>query len=379
MNIDEFNYTLPKELIAQTPLPMRSDARLMVLDRKNQTITHRHIRDLPKILTPNDVLVFNETKVFPARIRGKIQNAGDMSLRFATGLVEILLHRELTPNTWECLAKPGKRFSLGALIIFNENLIATVESIQPDGSRILSFSKSGTELQSLIDQIGETPLPPYIHQPGNLFTQEYQTVYAKKRGSVAAPTAGLHFTQNLLEKLKEKGVEQHFVTLHVGRGTFEPVKVENIADHVMHHEWLELTTETAAGLNALKSQGKRILAVGTTSCRVLESCASHEAKRNDFSPIIPPHFSSITKGHKLRATVECAILAPQTKETNLFITPGYSFQFIDGLLTNFHLPKSTLLMLVSALAGKDFIFKAYEEAIRLKYRFFSFGDAMLIM
>ncbi|MFA5842415.1 MAG: tRNA preQ1(34) S-adenosylmethionine ribosyltransferase-isomerase QueA [Candidatus Gracilibacteria bacterium] len=339
MNINDFNYALPKELIAQTPLPMRSDARLMVLDQKKQTITHRHIRDLPEILTPNDVLVFNETKVFPARVKGLIDGKE----------VEILLHKEITPDTWECLTKPGKRFSLETTIIFDKNLTATVKKIQTDGSRILVFSKSGPELQSVIDQIGETPLPPYIHQPGNLFTQEYQTVYAKNRGSVAAPTAGLHFTQDLLKKLKEKEVEQHFVTLHVGRGTFEPVKVENIADHVMHHEWLELTPQTAAALNTLKTQGKRIFAIGTTSCRVLESCA-----KNNF-------------------------LTPQTKETNLFITPGYSFQFIDGLLTNFHLPKSTLLMLVSALAGKDFMFKAYQEAIRLKYRFFSFGDAMLIV
>lgn len=337
MKTTDFDYDLPQELIAQDPLEQRDEARLMVLYRDTETIEHHHINELPEILTENDVLVFNETQVFPARLHGKIDGK----------TVETLLHRELSPNTWECLAKPGKRFKIGAKIDFKE-FTATVTTVNDDGSRILEFSESGSKLTQIIDQIGETPLPPYIkHSTSN--PDQYQTIYAKSRGSVAAPTAGLHFTPELLEKLAQNGVEEHFLTLHVGRGTFEPVKVDDIKDHQMHHEWFNLTEETAKKLNRSKSEGKRIISVGTTSTRTLESCAKN------------------------------GLLSAKSGETNLFITPGYTFQFIDGLLTNFHLPKSTLLMLVSALAGKEFILRAYQEAIGQKYRFFSFGDAMLIL
>ncbi len=335
MKTADFDYHLPEELIAQDPLPNRDKARLMVL--KNDLIEHRHIYDLPKILSPDDVLVFNETKVFPARLHGTIDGK----------TVEILLHQEATKGVWECLVKPGKRFKKGAKIRFRE-LKATVEQINEDGTRMIKFEHTGNKLNRIIDQIGETPLPPYIKHSQSSPTQ-YQTTYAKNRGSVAAPTAGLHFTAELLEKLRQQGIEQHFVTLHVGRGTFEPVKADNIADHKMHAEWFTLSPETAAALNAAKKANKRIISVGTTTNRVLESCAKN--------------------GH----------LIADSGETELFITPGYKFQFVDALLTNFHLPKSTLLMLVSALANKNHIDRAYQEAIAKKYRFFSFGDAMLIL
>lgn len=337
MKTSDFNYTLPPSLIAQDPLSKRENARLMIVERDSKTLKDKQIQDLVEILDDNDILVFNETKVFPARLHGTI-NAKP---------IEILLHRELSPNRWECLAKPGKRFKTNTIVKFGP-LTATVIAMQEDGSRILEFSKSGSELQDLIDTHGETPLPPYIRKSHSQ-PEQYQTVYAKSRGSVAAPTAGLHFTPELLEKLKKKGIEQHFVTLHVGRGTFEPVKADTIENHTMHREWLELTPETAAALNNAKRSGKRIIAVGTTTVRTLESCAKN------------------------------GILTAQTGDTKLFITPSYKFQFIDGMLTNFHLPKSTLLMLISALAGKEFIFQAYQDAIKKKYRFYSFGDAMLIL
>lgn len=335
MKTIDFDYQLPAELIAQNPLKNREEARLMVLNKGR--IDHKHIRDLPNILNANDVLVFNQTKVFPARLHGLIEDKN----------VEILLHREIKDGIWECLVKPGKKFRKGSLVGFGE-IKATVIQVNTDGSRLLEFNRHGQNLNKIIDQIGETPLPPYIKNsqatPG-----QYQTTYAKERGSVAAPTAGLHFTKEILQKLSEKGVEQHFVTLHVGRGTFEPVKVDLVADHKMHSEWFSLSAETAAALNKAKQSGKRIIAVGTTTNRVLESCTQND------------------------------LLIPQNAETDIFIIPGYKFKFVDALLTNFHLPKSTLLMLVSALAGKNQIKKAYQIAIAQKYRFFSFGDAMLIL
>ena len=336
MKTSDFNYHLPQELIAQNPLKNRDKARLMVLHRDTKTIEHRYIHELPKILNSDYVLVMNETQVFPARLKGEINKKE----------IEILLHRELSENTWECLVKPGKRFKKDSQVTF-DGLTATVININEDGSRILEFNKKGMALAKHIDQIGETPLPPYIKHSSSA-PEQYQTIYAKNRGSVAAPTAGLHFTPSLLKKLDQKGIDQHFVTLHVGRGTFEPVKAEHIHDHQMHHEWFDLSSETAQKLNQAKASGKKIIAVGTTSSRTLESCAQN--------------------GH----------LTAKTESTDLFITPGYKFQFIDGLLTNFHLPQSTLLMLVSALAGQEFIKRAYLEAIAQKYRFFSFGDAMLI-
>jgi S-adenosylmethionine:tRNA ribosyltransferase-isomerase len=337
MKTSDFDYVLPEELIAQNPLPQRDQAKLMVLNQDSQTIEHQHISDLLDILTPNDVLVFNETKVFPARLKGTIENKP----------VEILLHREVKANEWECLTKPGKRFKLNSMVQF-EGLSATVTHINEDGSRILKFPAEKEEFRKQIDKIGETPLPPYINKSDSA-PEQYQTVFAKTRGSVAAPTAGLHFTEELLNKLKAKGIEQHFVTLHVGRGTFEPVKVEDLNEHTMHVEWYEVSKQTAEALNQAKEKGKRIIAVGTTTTRTLESCS---------------------KDNHIQA---------QSGETDLFITPGYTFQFIDGMITNFHLPKSTLLMLISALAGKDFIEKAYQTAIAHQYRFYSFGDGMLIL
>lgn len=309
----------------------------MILDRKTKKISHHHIYDLAKLLTKNDVLVFNETKVFPARLKGTISDKS----------VEILLHRQIGPNEWECLAKPGKKFSKGAIVQF-PGLSAKISHINGDGSRNLTFSESDDKLMAIIEKVGETPLPPYIDK-SNATAKQYQTVYAKTKGSVAAPTAGLHFTKSLLEELKKNGVHYYFITLHVGRGTFEPVKVTSIKDHHMHHEWLTLDMNTAHALNKEKQAGKRIIAIGTTTVRTLESCTSQDGK-----------------------------LTAYTGDTNLFITPGYRFKFVDAMITNFHLPKSTLLMLICALADRKTILNAYQEAIKHDYRFFSFGDAMLI-
>lgn len=337
LKIADFDYDLPFELIAQTPPEDRTAARLLIVDRTKGTLHHAHIRDLPTFLGPSDVLVLNQTKVFPARLKGKLEGKP----------IEILLHRPINEATWECLTKPGKRFQIGRKIDF-EGMSAIVTKINEDGSRNVTFNKKGQELEQWVDQNGETPLPPYIKQ-NTAPSARYQTVYAQHRGSVAAPTAGLHFTPDLLQKLTESGTQEFFVTLHVGRGTFEPVKAENIADHVMHSEWFDMDATTAKALNKAKNKGKRLIAVGTTSARVLES------------------------------TYEPQGFTAQQGETRLFITPGYTFQALGGLLTNFHLPKSTLLMLVSAFAGKELIDRAYREAIQKKYRFFSFGDAMLIL
>ncbi len=344
MRTSDFFYDLPPDLVAQNPLQDRTAARLMVVDRATGILAHHHIRDLPALLTSNDVLVFNETKVFPARLRGKI---GEKP-------AEILLLNEQKSSSsqaesseWQCLVKPGKRFTVDSVFEIHSVLRATVQSIQPDGTRLLQFNASPESTQKIIDTIGEMPLPPYIKHSTST-PEQYQTVYAKNRGSVAAPTAGLHFTPELLQKLTEKGIQQEFVTLHVGRGTFEPVKTDDLEDHVMHSEWFELSSKTAEALNHAKQQGKRIIGVGTTTTRVLETCAE-------------------------------PILRAQSGETRLFITPGSRFRFIDALLTNFHLPKSTLLMLVCAFAGKDLALHAYQEAIVKNYRFYSFGDAMLIL
>jgi S-adenosylmethionine:tRNA ribosyltransferase-isomerase len=337
MKTSDFDYHLPPELIAQDPLPNRTDARLMVLNRKTQTIRHQHIRDLPQLLTGNDVLVFNQTKVFPARIHGTVSDKK----------AEILLHRNLTDNEWECLVKPGKRFPLGAVFI-NGPIQGEVTDINDDGSRQIQFNLNENELHQLLEEYGETPLPPYIKH-SQAPAERYQTVYATEKGSVAAPTAGLHFTQELLQTLKKNGVDEQFVTLHVGRGTFEPVKVEDLSQHVMHREYYEVSPTAAKALNEAKQAGKRVIAVGTTSTRTLEAAA------------------------------ETGKIEAKKSHTELFITPGYEFKAIDGLLTNFHLPKSTLLMLISALAGKAFIEQAYKEAVAKKYRFFSYGDAMLIL
>lgn len=335
MKISEFDYNLPSGLIAIEPKTPRHLSSLMFIDRKSGKIKHKKFLDLPKILDKNSVLIFNDSKVIKARLYGKIP-----------AKVEILLTKKLSQNIWECLCKPGKKLKIGTSIYFNKELSGKVIKINSDGSRIIKFS-SKKNFEKIIEKLGHTPLPPYIKGSKAKHSQ-YQTIYAKKNGSVAAPTAGLHFTKKVFLDLKKHGVETYFVTLHVGRGTFEPVKVDNIQDHKMHSEWFTIDKKTAAALNDAKLSGKKIVAVGTTTVRVLESCA---------------------KNGKLTA---------KSGETDIFIYPGYKWQFVDQIITNFHLPKSTLLMLISSFAGKELVDHAYQEAIKKKYRFYSFGDSMLI-
>ncbi len=328
MRTTDFDYNLPGALIATEPAVPRDTSRLMVIDRASGEIKHRRFLDLPDALPKNCVLVFNNSKVLKARLHGDIG--------------EILLTKELSPLTWECLAKPGKKFRAGSEIKFGNDLTGEVIKTNEDGSKIIKFSGKNLE------EVGETPLPPYLK--GSKATHDqYQTIYAKPKGSVAAPTAGLHFTNRIFDALKERRIETHFVTLHVGRGTFEPVKTDSIQDHKMHSEWFTLSKETAQALNQAKKDGKKIVAVGTTSVRVLESCC-HDG-----------------------------LLQPRSGETDIFIHPGYKWKFTGAILTNFHLPKSTLLMLISSFAGKDLVDRAYQEAINEKYRFYSFGDSMLIL
>lgn len=334
----DYDYDLPLELIAQTPLTNRSESRLMVLNRKNKTVEHKKFSDIVDYLTENDVLVLNDTKVIPARLIGeKIDTKA---------VIEVLLLKDMGNNTWECLAKPQKRVKIGSIISFGDGLLKA-KCIEKFDMGICHFEMiyEGI-LVEILDKLGSMPLPPYIHEKLE-DKDRYQTVYAKNLGSAAAPTAGLHFTPELLEKIKAKGVELVFVTLHVGLGTFRPVEAEDLTNHVMHSEYYEITKEAAETLNNAKKAGKRIIAVGTTSTRTLES-----AYDNGFK--------------------ECK------NDTSIFIYPGYEFKAIDAQITNFHLPKSTLIMLVSALAGKEFILDAYQKAVEEKYRFFSFGDAMFI-
>lgn len=334
----DYDYDLPEELIAQTPLKDRSESRLMVLNRKKQTIEHKKFHDIVDLFDENDVLVFNDTKVIPARLIGIKEETN--------AVIEILLLKDLGENCWETLAKPQRRVKLGTIICFgNGELKAKCIAKEDKGICRFELLYEGI-LVEILDHLGTMPLPPYIHQQLD-DPNRYQTVYAKHPGSAAAPTAGLHFTKELLEKLKKKGVELIFVTLHVGLGTFRPVEEEDLTNHVMHEEYYEISKEAADALNRAKREKKRIIAVGTTSTRTLES-----AYDNGFKEV-------------------CAT-------TQIFIYPGYQFKAIDAQITNFHLPKSTLIMLVSAFAGKDFILKAYNEAVSKRYRFFSFGDAMLI-
>ena len=339
MKVTEFNYDLPEELIAQTPLKKRDESRLMVLDRKNKTIEHRKFKNIIEYLEPGDVLVRNNTKVIPARLFGKKETGAK---------VEFLLLNNIEKDIWEVIVRPGNKLHVGTTVIFQNGLLkAKILDIMPGGTRKVEFEYKGI-FNEILDQIGLMPLPPYIHEK----LQEkdrYQTVYAKYEGSAAAPTAGLHFTQELLEDIKKKKVEIANVTLHVGIGTFRPVKEETVEDHEMHTEHFYIKQEDAEKINNAKKNGKRIIAVGTTSCRVLETIADENG------------YVKETEG-----------------DTKIFIYPGYKFKCLDGLITNFHLPQSTLLMLVSALAGKDFIMQAYKEAVKEKYRFFSFGDAMFI-
>ena len=340
MKVEDFNFDLPEELIAQTPLDKRDESRMLVLDKKTGNIEHKKFLNLIDYLDNNDVLVLNDTKVMPARLYGTKEETN--------ALIEVLMLKDHGNNTWECLTKPAKRVKIGTTISFGEGLLkAKCIEIKDEGIRIFKLEYEGI-LYEILDKLGEMPLPPYIHEKLN-DKDRYQTVYAKNIGSAAAPTAGLHFTNELLEKLKNKGVTILYVTLHVGLGTFRPVSVEDVDKHVMHSEFYQMSKEVADTLNKAKKDGKRIISVGTTSTRTLETIM---ALYGEFK--------------------ECS------GWTNIFIYPGYEFKAIDSLITNFHLPKSTLVMLVSALAGRENIMNAYNEAIKEKYRFFSFGDSMFI-
>ena len=340
MKTSDFYYDLPQELIAQDPLTDRSASRLMHLSIKDGSIEHRHFTDILEYLNPGDCLVINDTKVIPARLYGHKEETG--------ALIEILLLKRNENDVWECLVKPGKKARKGTRISFGDGLLkGEIVDVIEDGNRLIHFEYNGI-FEEILDQLGEMPLPPYItHKLQD--KNRYQTVYAKHEGSAAAPTAGLHFTKELLEKVKEKGVQIAHVTLHVGLGTFRPVKVDDVEQHHMHSEYYVVEEDQAKLINDTKKNGGRVIAVGTTSCRTLES-----------------------------ATGENGVLKAGSGWTEIFIYPGYHFKMIDSLITNFHLPESTLMMLVSALAGKEKIMHAYEEAVKERYRFFSFGDAMLI-
>ncbi|MGX8679993.1 MAG: tRNA preQ1(34) S-adenosylmethionine ribosyltransferase-isomerase QueA [bacterium] len=341
MDIKEFDYHLPEELIAQTPLKQRDHSRMMVLNRNEETISHRHFYDILDYLQPGDILVRNNTKVIPARLYGIKEETN--------GHVEVLLLKNISGDDWECLCGNARIIKEGTIITFGDGrLKAQCLKVKDEGIRIMRMIYEGI-FYEILDSLGLMPLPPYIKEKLE-DKDRYQTVYAKIKGSAAAPTAGLHFTPELLKKVEEKGVTILDVTLHVGLGTFRPVKVDNILEHQMHSEYYEISAEVANQLNEAKRQGRRIIAVGTTSCRTLE--ANHTK------------YGCFTAAHE---------------NTNIFIYPGYTFQAIDGLITNFHLPKSTLIMLVSAFAGREYILKAYETAVKERYRFFSFGDAMLIL
>lgn len=339
MKTHDFWYDLPEELIAQTPLEKRDTSRLLAMDRQTGALAHRHFYDIIDYLNPGDCLVMNDSRVLPARLLGH---------RPTGGAVEVLLLRDLGGGKWECLTKPGKKTQPGQEIIFGDGqLTATVDSVQEDGNRVVEFHYEGIFLE-ILEQLGKMPLPPYIK--AELADQErYQTVYSREVGSAAAPTAGLHFTKELLEKIEKKGVRLAYVTLHVGLGTFRPVKAEEISQHHMHAELCMISQETADILNQTKAAGGRIVCVGTTSCRTLESLVNEDGS-----------------------------FEPRSKWTEIFIYPGYQFKAMDALITNFHLPESTLVMLVSAFAGREHVLNAYNEAVKERYRFFSFGDAMYI-
>ena len=339
MKVTDFDYELPEELIAQTPIEKRDESRLMVLDRKEQTIEHKHFKDIIDYLEPGDVLVRNNTKVIPARLYGKKETGAK---------VEFLLLNNMEKDIWECIVRPGNKLHIGAKVIFGDGLLkAEVLDTMPGGTRKVEFHYEGI-FNEILDKIGLMPLPPYIHESLK-DNDRYQTVYAKYNGSAAAPTAGLHFTDELLKRIEAKGVKIANVTLHVGIGTFRPVKEKNIEDHHMHTEHYYIKAEDAEKINSTKLSGHRVIAVGTTSCRTIETVADDKG-----------------------LVKECE------GDTGIYIYPGYKFKCLDGLITNFHLPESTLLMLVSALAGRENILNAYNEAVKEKYKFFSFGDAMFI-
>ena len=340
MKVSDFDYYLPEELIAQTPLKNRPDSRLLTLSKENGNIDHKHFYDILDLINPGDCLVLNNTRVIPARLFGERVDTGSS--------VEFLLLSQKDKDIWEVIVKPGKKARPGHKISFGDGkLMCEILDVINDGNRLVKFSYSGI-WQEVLAELGETPLPPYIHEKLS-DSERYQTVYSKIEGSAAAPTAGLHFTEELLDKLREKGVNTAFVTLHVGLGTFRPVKAETIEEHKMHSEFYDVTEETAKVINEAKKSGGRIICVGTTSTRVLESVADADGN-----------------------------MQAKSGWTDIFIYPGYKFKITDCLITNFHLPQSTLIMLVSTLAGKENVMNAYKEAVDEKYRFFSFGDAMFI-
>ena len=339
MKLSDFDYDLPSELIAQTPIKERDQSRLMILDKKTGEIEHKHFYDILNELNPGDVLVLNDTKVIPARLIGEKEET--------KAVIELLLLKDLGDNVWECLSRPAKRLKVGTIVHFSPKLKAEIIEKKEEGIVHAKLIYDGI-LMEILDELGEMPLPPYIHEKLKE-KDRYQTIYAKNIGSAAAPTAGLHFTKELLQKLKNKGVEVLFITLHVGLGTFRPVEEENVLEHHMHSEFYQMSKPVAERLNKAKKEKRKIYAVGTTSTRTLEAIM-----------------------HKYHEFRECS------GNTDIFIYPGFEFQAIDGLITNFHLPKSTLIMLVSALASREIILHAYQEAVKEKYRFFSFGDAMFI-
>ncbi len=342
MRLSDFEYNLPENLIAQFPSEKRDNSRLMVLDRSKRSIEHRRFYEIVDYLEAGDALVLNKTKVIPARLHGNKAGTGSR--------VELLLLRELEKNRWECLVKPGRRARRGARLLFDENVACEILDLTRFGGRIVRFHID-EDIKNLLDRIGSTPLPPYIRRDDvPLDRERYQTVYASEIGSVAAPTAGLHFTNELLEKVEQRDVRTFYLTLHIGLGTFRPVKADDITKHPMDSEFFRINRETAEGINECRSNGKRVVAVGTSTARVLETVSDAVGK-----------------------------LCSGSGETALFIYPGYDFKMLQALLTNFHLAKSTLLMMVCAFAGRDFIFEAYEEAIKEEYRFYSYGDAMLIL
>lgn len=340
MKTSDFYYDLPQELIAQDPLEDRSSSRLMVLNKNDGSISHRVFKDITDYLKPGDCLVLNNTKVIPARLLGVKEDTG--------AAVEVFLLKRLENNNWECLVKPGKKLRPGARVCFGDGLLkCEVVDVIEEGNRIVHFEFEGI-FEEVLDKLGEMPLPPYItHKLQD--RNRYQTVYAKYEGSAAAPTAGLHFTPELLKKIEDMGIDIAYVTLHVGLGTFRPVKVDDVANHHMHTEVYQVTGEAADKINKAKANGNRVICVGTTSCRTIESAADENGK-----------------------------IGPCEGETSIFIYPGYKFKVLDCLITNFHLPESTLVMLVSALAGKENVLNAYAKAVEERYRFFSFGDAMFV-
>ncbi|MDR0916809.1 MAG: tRNA preQ1(34) S-adenosylmethionine ribosyltransferase-isomerase QueA [Oscillospiraceae bacterium] len=339
MKKSDFYYELPEELIAQTPLERRDDSRLLVLPRDSGDIGHLQFRDLPSLLRAGDCLVLNDSRVIPARLFGKLATGG---------AIEVVLLRETGGGVWECLTRPGRKMKPDTRVTFADELSATVVEIAAGGNRLLKFDYDGVFLE-ILERLGRVPLPPYIHAelPD---AERYQTVYSRESGSAAAPTAGLHFTPELLKTIAAQGVDIEYLTLHVGLGTFRPVKADDIENHEMHAEYCEIAADTAARINAVKARGGRVIAVGTTSCRTLESATDENGKIRAYAGF-----------------------------TDIFIYPGYKFRAIDGLITNFHLPESTLIMLVSALAGRERVLSAYAAAVRERYRFFSFGDAMAII